>query len=309
MDRDLDDPSNQNTPSETIEFENTKPPEKPKIKFSIAEKWKEINKSIKDKTGIDGIFVIIFLSLCVLLVYLGIFESLITSLVGTLYPGFSTIKAIQKNKDKKEWLTYWVIFGSFLIFDMFSTIIIKVVPYYFVVKIIFLIWMFIPGSNGCQIVYDFLISKVMKIIEQIIDIFFEEYKEMKVEFVKGAKFRGEKIMKNLAAKIKDKITKIEKKPTIQNKMENNVNPNSMSTLIPPVDSDSLIKTTKTEKKKEEKKKEEEIKEIDQEEEHIKLSKAIEEFDKMMNQPSAESQNKDDDGELSPLEDNIEDSTK
>lgn len=309
MDRDLDDPSNQNTPSETIEFENTKPPEKPKIKFSIAEKWKEINKSIKDKTGIDGIFVIIFLSLCVLLVYLGIFESLITSLVGTLYPGFSTIKAIQKNKDKKEWLTYWVIFGSFLIFDMFSTIIIKVVPYYFVVKIIFLIWMFIPGSNGCQIVYDFLISKVMKIIEQIIDIFFEEYKEMKVEFVKGAKFRGEKIMKNLAAKIKDKITKIEKKPTIQNKMENNVNPNSMSTLIPPVDSDSLIKTTKTEKKKEEKKKEEEIKEIDQEEEHIKLSKAIEEFDKIINQPSAESQNKDDDGELSPLEDNIEDSTK
>ena len=309
MDRDLDDPSNQNTPSETIEFENTKPPEKPKIKFSIAEKWKEINKSIKDKTGSDGIFVIIFLSLCVLLVYLGIFESLITSLVGTLYPGFSTIKAIQKNKDKKEWLTYWVIFGSFLIFDMFSTIIIKVVPYYFVVKIIFLIWMFIPGSNGCQIVYDFLISKVMKIIEQIIDIFFEEYKEMKVEFVKGAKFRGEKIMKNLAAKIKDKITKIEKKPTIQNKMENNVNPNSMSTLIPPVDSDSLIKTTKTEKKKEEKKKEEEIKEIDQEEEHIKLGKAIEEFDKMMNQPSAESQNKDDDGELSPLEDNIEDSTK
>ena len=306
MDRDLDDPSNQNTPSETIEFENTKPPEKPKIKFSIAEKWKEINKSIKDKTGIDGIFVIIFLSLCVLLVYLGIFESLITSLVGTLYPGFSTIKAIQKNKDKKEWLTYWVIFGSFLIFDMFSTIIIKVVPYYFVVKIIFLIWMFIPGSNGCQIVYDFLISKVMKIIEQIIDIFFEEYKEMKVEFVKGAKFRGEKIMKNLAAKIKSKI---EKKPTIQNKMEDNVNPNSMSTLIPPVDSDSLIKTTKTEKKKEEKKKEEEIKEIDQEEEHIKLSKAIEEFDKMMNQPSAESQNKYDDGELSPLEDNIEDSTK
>ena len=302
MDRDLDDPSNQNTPSETNEFQNTKPPEKPKIKFSIADKWKEINKSIKDKTGIDGIFVIIFLSLCVLLVYLGIFESLITSLVGTLYPGFSTIKAIQKNKDKKEWLTYWIIFGSFLIFDMFSTIIIKVVPYYFVVKIIFLIWMFIPGSNGCQIVYDFLISKVMKIIEQIIDIFFEEYKEMKVEFVKGAKFRGEKIMKNLAAKIK---AKIEKKPTIQNKMEDNVNPNSMSTLIPPVDSDSLIRKTKVEEKKEEEKNELNK----EEEEHIKFGNAIEEFNKMMNQPSTESQNKDDDGELSPLEDNIEDSTK
>ena len=306
MERDLDNSATKNTPSEMNEFPNTKPLEKPKIKFSLSDKWKEINKSIKDKTGIDGIFVIIFLSLCVLLVYLGIFESLITSLVGTLYPGFSTIKAIQKNKDKKEWLTYWVIFGSFLIFDMFSTIIIKVVPYYFVVKIIFLIWMFIPGSNGCQIVYDFLISKVMKIIEQIIDIFFEEYKEMRGEFVKGAKKGGEKIMKkltNLADKMKTK--KIEKTPTIKNRMEMNVNPSSMSTLIPPVESANLIKKVDNEEKKDEEKKEVNK----EEEEHIKFGNAIEEFNKMMNQPSAETQNKDDDGELSPLEDNIEDNTK
>ena len=57
--------------------------------------------------------------------------------------------------------------------------------------------MFIPGSNGCQIVYDFLVSKVMKIIEQIIDIIFEEYKEMRVELVKNAKSLGEKIVKNI----------------------------------------------------------------------------------------------------------------
>ena len=139
MERDLDDYATKNPSSETSDIPNSKNIDNPQIKFSLSDKWKEIMKSIKDKTGIDGIFVIIFLSLCVLLVYMGIFESLITSLVGTLYPGFSTIKAIQKNKDKKEWLTYWVIFGSFLIFDMFSTIIIKVLPYYFVLKIIFLI--------------------------------------------------------------------------------------------------------------------------------------------------------------------------
>ena len=139
MERDLDDYATKNPSSETSDIPNSKNIDNPQIKFSLSDKWKEIMKSIKDKTGIDGIFVIIFLSLCVLLVYMGIFESLITSLVGTLYPGFSTIKAIQKNKDKKEWLTYWVIFGSFLIFDMFSTIIIKVVPYYLVLKIIFLI--------------------------------------------------------------------------------------------------------------------------------------------------------------------------
>jgi len=299
MERDLDDYATKNPSSETSDIPNSKNIDNPQIKFSLSDKWKEIMKSIKDKTGIDGIFVIIFLSLCVLLVYMGIFESLITSLVGTLYPGFSTIKAIQKNKDKKEWLTYWVIFGSFLIFDMFSTIIIKVVPYYFVLKIIFLIWMFIPGSNGCQIVYDFLISKVMKPIEQIIDIFFEEYKEMRGELVKNAKSRGQKIVKNIkkiAEKMKNK--QIEKVPTIRNKIEDNINPTSVSTLIPPVKSESLMTKVKSQETKEEDK---------EKEEHIKFENAINEYSKMMNQESVETQNKDDDnGDLSPLEDNIDD---
>ena len=73
-----------------------------KIKFSIADKWKEIMKAIKDKTGIDGIYVILFLLLCVILVYLGIFDSLITNLVATIYPGFSTIKSIEKKNGRKE---------------------------------------------------------------------------------------------------------------------------------------------------------------------------------------------------------------
>ena len=299
MERDLDDYATKNPSSETSDIPNSKNIDNPQIKFSLSDKWKEIMKSIKDKTGIDGIFVIIFLSLCVLLVYMGIFESLITSLVGTLYPGFSTIKAIQKNKDKKEWLTYWVIFGSFLIFDMFSTIIIKVVPYYFVLKIIFLIWMFIPGSNGCQIVYDFLISKVMKPIEQIIDIFFEEYKEMRGELVKNAKSRGQKIVKNIK-KFAEKMNKkqIEKVPTIRNKIEDNINPTSVSTLIPPVKSESLMTKVKSQETKEEDK---------EKEEHIKFENAINEYSKMMNQESVETQNKDDDnGDLSPLEDNIDD---
>ena len=159
--------------------------------------------------------------------------------------------------------------------------------------------MFIPGSNGCQIVYDFLISKVMKPIEQIIDIFFEEYKEMRGELVKNAKSRGQKIVKNIkkiAEKMKNK--QIEKVPTIRNKIEDNVNPTSVSTLIPPVKSENLMTKVKSQETKEEDK---------EKEEHIKFENAINEYSKMMNQESVETQNKDDDnGDLSPLEDNIDD---
>ena len=281
--------------------------ERQKIKFSLVDKWKEIMKSIKEKTGIDGIYVIIFLFLCVLLVYFGIFESLITSLVGTIYPGFCTIKAIQKNQNKKDWLTYWVIFGSFLIFDMFSGIIMKFIPYYFVLKILFLIWMFIPGSNGCRIVYDFLISKVMEYIEQFISIFSEEYEEAKGEILKGAVKKFDNAFKKID-KIKEmmKVRNLNKK-NIASNIDNNVNPNSISTFTPPVYSEELISGIKTgeykEEKKEEKKedkkdeKKEEKKEEDKEKEkYINFSNDIEEFKKKMsNESQNDNKEKEDDG--------------
>ena len=166
---------------------NSSPALNSKIKFSLRDKYKEIMGAIKEKTGIDGIYVVIFLALCVLLVHLGIFESLITSLVGTLYPGFSTIKAIQKNHEKKkDWLTYWIIYGCFLIFDSFSGIFMRIFHFYFVAKIIFLIWLFLPGSKACSYVYDFIIKKIMIPIESFLDKIFA-----------GAKSAGKIIEQNV----------------------------------------------------------------------------------------------------------------
>ena len=173
-------PANQEEPPQVI-------PKEKKYKISIAEKYKEIMKTIKDKTGINGLNAILFLILCVLLVYFGIFEALITNLVGTIYPGYYTIKAIEQKQHKKEWLTYWVIFGTFIIFDMFSNIIMKIVPFYFVLKILFLIWMFSPESKGRKLVYNFLIYKLFKLIEESVDYFFNESKYIVKEFYNEGK--------------------------------------------------------------------------------------------------------------------------
>ena len=176
--------------------------EKPKYKISIAQKWKEIMKAIKEKTGIDGLYVILFLLVCVILVYLGIFGNLITNMVGTLYPGFCTIKAMEKKQNKKEWLTYWVIFGSFIIVDMFSNIIMRIVPFYFVLKILFLIWMFLPGSNGCKLVYNFLIFNLFKSIENYVDSFFGDTAYIANEIIKEAKKDGFKKIQKINKGIK-----------------------------------------------------------------------------------------------------------
>ena len=140
-------------------------------RISLYERWKEQMKNIEEKTGVKGIYVVIFLALCVFLVYLNIFDTVITNLLGTLYPAFWTIKSIENDQreEQKNWLTYWAVFGSFLLIDMFSPIIIKVLPFYFVLKIIFLIMLFMPGSKLGPLVYNILIKRIIGKYERDLD--------------------------------------------------------------------------------------------------------------------------------------------
>ena len=139
--------------------------------ISLLEKWQKQMNLIQEKTGIKGIFVILGLVLCVIFVYFNIFDSIITNLVGTLYPAFWTIKSLEQNsvEEQKKWLTYWVVFGSFIIVDMSSPVIVKFIPFYFVLKILFLIWLFMPGSSGCTIVYYLVVKKIFRYYEDRIE--------------------------------------------------------------------------------------------------------------------------------------------
>ena len=139
--------------------------------ISLLEKWDNQMNLIQEKTGIKGIFVIWGLLLSVIFVYFNIFDSIITNLVGTVYPAFWTIKSLEQNiiEEQKKWLTYWVVFGSFIIVDMGSPVIVKFIPFYFVLKILFLIWLFMPGSNGCTIIYHLFVKKIFGYYEDKID--------------------------------------------------------------------------------------------------------------------------------------------
>ena len=153
----------------------------PKKKISLLEKWQNQMILIQEKTGIKGIYVVIGLVLSVIFVYLNIFDTIITNLVGTLYPAFWTIKSIEDDnlEDQKNWLTYWAVFGSFILVDMFSPIIVKIIPFYFVMKILFLIWLFMPGSGGCKIIYNLIVKKILRKYEEKVDIFLNNMGEAK----------------------------------------------------------------------------------------------------------------------------------
>ena len=58
-------------------------------------------------------------------VMLGVGTTYITQIVGVAYPAFMSFAALKSDgmEDDKQWLTYWVCFGSLTIMDQFVGII------------------------------------------------------------------------------------------------------------------------------------------------------------------------------------------
>ena len=147
---------------------------------------------ISKKTGYDGKIISGILCVCALLTFINLFGKYITCLVGVTLPAYWSIKAIESPEfnDDKQWLTYWAIYGIFTLFDQFANIILRIVPFYFVIKIIFLIWCFMPNTMGALFVYNKLVGPYFRKYENKID--------QKIEkFIREGKLRGRKNRKNL----------------------------------------------------------------------------------------------------------------
>src|SRR4051812_43550499 len=126
---------------------------KDKEETSILKKWEEHSRIIEEKTGVKGKYVVMVLCAAIFFVLIGFLDRIITNLVGTVYPAYWSIKAIESNNPDMDiqWLTYWVVFAIFTFIDVFSGFVLKFFPFYFFIKILFLIWLFLPNFQGATI--------------------------------------------------------------------------------------------------------------------------------------------------------------
>merc|ERR1719464_1483383 len=92
----------------------------------------------------------------VLCCMLGIGSTYITVAIGVAYPVFMTFLALESEggEDDKQWLTYWVVFGVLNIVDQMSGFILAWIPFYFFLKLIFLIFLMHPSTMGASMVYN-----------------------------------------------------------------------------------------------------------------------------------------------------------
>jgi receptor expression-enhancing protein 5/6 len=157
-----------------------------KYKISFMEKEKAAEESLNKKliyfinehgeiaekeTGIPSKYILIVLFICIISVILGFLDIYITNLVGIVIPSIISMRTLESKipEDNQQWLTYWVIFGIFSFIDLFSYWLLKYFPFYFILKIIFLIWLFMPNTKGAKIIYKILITKLFKKYEKQID--------------------------------------------------------------------------------------------------------------------------------------------
>ena len=103
-------------------------------------------------------------------VFLGIGQTYITVLLGVAYPAFMSFLALESEEtdDDKQWLTYWVIFGLFNIIDQWSGFILHFIPFYFVIKLCFLVFLFHPSTMGATMIYNaYVLPTMQKYEDQI----------------------------------------------------------------------------------------------------------------------------------------------
>jgi receptor expression-enhancing protein 5/6 len=140
----------------------------------LSEQLEQISlfKTLRAKTGVPtGTFAIGLMSVLFLLVFVGFGASLIVSVVGILYPAYMSFKAIEsaEEDDDKMWLTYWVIFAVYNFADRFVDYLFFWVPFWFVIKLVVLVWMFFPQTKGAIKIYHLIARPIFKAYEARID--------------------------------------------------------------------------------------------------------------------------------------------
>jgi receptor expression-enhancing protein 5/6 len=115
----------------------------------------------KFKVNVEYIAVGLIALLCSCL-FSGFGASFISTMVGVLYPGYATIAALESTKkdDDTEWLAYWVVFATVSLVEHFVEWVLYWIPFYYPVKVTFLLWCMLPQYEGAKWAYNTLIRPV-----------------------------------------------------------------------------------------------------------------------------------------------------
>ncbi|GCC32119.1 hypothetical protein chiPu_0010579 [Chiloscyllium punctatum] len=119
---------------------------------------------------------------------------------GTLYPAYSSYKAV-KTKNVKEyvkWMMYWIVFAFFTTAETLTDIILSWFPFYFELKIAFVIWLLSPYTKGSSVLYRKFVHPTLSSKEKEIDEYISQARDRSYETMMRFGKRGLNLAANAA---------------------------------------------------------------------------------------------------------------
>ncbi|KAI8777233.1 receptor expression-enhancing protein 5-like isoform X1 [Biomphalaria glabrata] len=120
-------------------------------------KVNDILEKIELKTGVKRLYIaLVFISIIALWLMVGYGAQFLCNFIGFIYPAYASVKAIESRDkdDDTKWLTYWVVYSVFSLVEFFSDIFLFWIPFYWLLKCVFLVWCFMPVPwNGSITLY------------------------------------------------------------------------------------------------------------------------------------------------------------
>ena len=76
-------------------------------------------------------------------------------------------------EDDRTWLTYWLCYGCLTVADMHVGWILSFIPFYWTLKLFFMIWLMIPLGPfmGAKVVYRFFLMPMFRVLGPAINAF------------------------------------------------------------------------------------------------------------------------------------------
>ncbi|KAJ2956154.1 hypothetical protein NQZ79_g7945 [Umbelopsis isabellina] len=128
-----------------------------KIDLDVELSKYKVFRDLEAQTKINKVYIFLGgLGLLLVLIVFNIAGELVTDAIAWIYPVIASFQAIDSPSPaaNRQWLTYWSIFGAVKMLEYFLNALLYWIPYWFVIKTVFFLWLSLPQFTGAEVIYN-----------------------------------------------------------------------------------------------------------------------------------------------------------